>query len=110
MLGAGAGAGTGAGNTWETVAEEVDMADLVATIGNNCTAYLNTKYFCPSPNIFAEACYSVGDAERPERLLCGAVKTLRSSRAKPDPVSDTSTPVLLDICAEMLTKYHSYDR
>ena len=40
------GAGAGAGNTWETVAEEVDMADLVATIGNHCTAYLNTKQVC----------------------------------------------------------------
>ena len=89
--------GAGAGNTWETVAEEVDMADLVATIGNHFFSE-NTKYFCHSSNIFAEACYSVGDAERPERLLCGAVKTLRSSRAKPDPVSNTSTAVLLDIC------------
>ena len=28
-----------------------------------------------------------GEIERPERLLCGAVKLLRSSRAKPDTVT-----------------------
>ena len=55
----------GAGLTWENIAEEVEILDLVNVVDNS----LNT-----------------GDTERAERVLCGAVKGLRSSRAKPDMV------------------------
>ena len=54
------------GRSWENVAEEVEMTELVATI---------------------EACYRSGELERPIALVCGAVKLLRASRAKPDPVA-----------------------
>ena len=60
------GAAEKAGVSWETVAVETDMADLVAGI---------------------EGCDNEGDHERAEGLLCGAVKTLRSTRAKPDTVA-----------------------
>ena len=56
---------SGSGYTWESIAEEVDIVDLVSII---------------------EHSYSNGDTDRPEKLICGAVKTLRSSRAKPDTV------------------------
>ena len=58
--------GERAGTSWESLAVETDMADLVAGI---------------------EGCDNEGDHERAEGLLCGAVKTLRSSRAKPDTVA-----------------------
>ena len=54
------------GRSWENMAEEVEMTELVATI---------------------EACYRSGELERPIALVCGAVKLLRASRAKPDPVA-----------------------
>ena len=56
---------SGSGYTWESIAEEVDIVDLVSII---------------------EHSYSNGDTDRPEKLICGTVKTLRSSRAKPDTV------------------------
>ena len=54
------------GLTWENIAEEVDMLDLVTLV---------------------ETSFNTGDQDRAERLLCGAVKVLRSSRAKPDMVT-----------------------
>ena len=54
------------GISWESLAVETDMAELVAGI---------------------EGCDNEGDHERAEGLLCGAVKTLRATRAKPDTVA-----------------------
>ena len=59
-------AGERPGTSWESLAVETDMAELVAGI---------------------EGCDVEGDHERAEGLLCGAVKTLRATRAKPDTVA-----------------------
>ena len=55
----------GAGLTWENIAEDVEILDMVNVVENS----LNN-----------------GDTDRAERVLCGSVKGLRSSRAKPDMV------------------------
>jgi len=61
-----AGQAERAGHMWENVAIEIDLGDLVAAV---------------------EDCATDGDVDRAEGLLCGAVKTLRSMRAKPDTVA-----------------------
>ena len=55
-----------AGHMWEAVAVECDIGELVAAV---------------------EECAAEGELDRAEGLLCGAVKTLRSMRAKPDTVA-----------------------
>ena len=54
------------GHMWEAMAVECDLGDLVAAV---------------------EDCLADGEEDRAEGLLCGAVKTLRSMRAKPDTVA-----------------------
>ena len=55
----------GAGLTWENIAEEVEIVDLVGVV---------------------ESSLNMCDTDKAERVVCGAVKGLRSSRAKPDMV------------------------
>eukprot|EP00092_Neocalanus_flemingeri_P015764 GFUD01017066.1.p1 GENE.GFUD01017066.1~~GFUD01017066.1.p1 ORF type:complete len:2079 (+),score=577.03 GFUD01017066.1:73-6309(+) len=61
-----AGQAERSGHMWEAVAVEIELGDLAAAV---------------------EDCASDGDVEKAEGLLCGAVKTLRSMRAKPDTVA-----------------------